>query len=475
LRDGRAPLHGDAVSLAADVAYGMTIRNVEGCVVRDVDELTLSDFLPQAANARGPLGCLVLDAARAARPSLVEALREMCGHPPQTPSPAPKRHAAASAPYSAPAHGNGRSGAGGMHVSRGASPPPSTPTAAGVAAAESPTDPLVALQARAASAARELAAVEECCGDLLDSTHRRHAGTRQLLAACQAAGAAFHRTLAAPAPSTPAAAPAPSAAAHSSGFSGHGSSGSGWGGNNGGRTGPVRAPYGAAASTAASRARTPVAVAAAAAAAAAAASTPVVRPARRSTPAAGPTREPSPAANRRSPPPPTPASAEAMPPPPPQAPHASRAPPHGYAEARAAWEPDDAAASAAAAGHSTAAGDSANLPGPPGLSGSSSPPPPFAVGEFLQYRRANGMARTVTVVEVLDGRPITYGVEYEVVTTAHHVTLAPGQPEGAPIVKHSEVMYKLDNAARVVDANVANQEYVLAVKVYTDASRLSRQ
>jgi hypothetical protein len=97
------------------------------------------------------------------------------------------------------------------------------------------------------------------------------------------------------------------------------------------------------------------------------------------------------------------------------------------------------------------------------------------VGEFLQYRRANGLARTVTVVEVLDGRPITYGVEYEVVTTAHHVTLAPGQPEGAPIVKHSVVMYKLDNAARVVDANVANQEYVLAVKAYTDASRLSRQ
>lgn len=373
LRDGRAPPHGEAVAFAADVAYGMTIRNVDGRVVRDVEELTLSDFLPHAANERGPLGKLVLDAARVALPDLIEALRRICGLPPSVPSPAPNGYATPRPASPANAHGSGPRGVGGVNC---APPTPATPTTDSSTTparssrnprASPANDPLVALQDRAAAALQELASIEASCGDLLDSTHRRHAGVRQLLAASQAASAAFKRTMEPPTPSTPSSA----------------------------ESQVPRPPFASPSS--------PPGYANAHAAAAAAAAT---------------THESVPPFPRKNP------MAESMPP-----------------------------------------------PEPPKRS---SPPPTFAVGDFVQYRRANGVggARTVKVVEVRDDG--VYGFEYDVETTAEHLSRPPGS-QGGPIQKHDQVLYKLDNAARVVGVDVANQSYSIAVRGFTDASRLSRE
>ena len=76
------------------------------------------------------------------------------------------------------------------------------------------------------------------------------------------------------------------------------------------------------------------------------------------------------------------------------------------------------------------------------------------------------------VVEVRDDG--VYGFEYDVETTAEHLSRPLGSQDG-PIQKHDEVLYKLDNAARVVGVDVVNQSYSIAVKGFTDASRLSRE
>mmetsp|Transcript_29728 Transcript_29728/g.38327 ORF Transcript_29728/g.38327 Transcript_29728/m.38327 type:complete len:454 (-) Transcript_29728:212-1573(-) len=113
-----------------------------------------------------------------------------------------------------------------------------------------------------------------------------------------------------------------------------------------------------------------------------------------------------------------------------------------------------------------------------------SPPSPlersvsFAVGELLIFKRDNDEGyRTVQVVDLLGTG--TYVVEHEIETTANHLTF----PEGftGPIQKGTKVTYKNKYEARIVQVGSADTfdeqgrpSYLVAVRTYTDADRLSR-
>jgi hypothetical protein len=119
------------------------------------------------------------------------------------------------------------------------------------------------------------------------------------------------------------------------------------------------------------------------------------------------------------------------------------------------------------------------------LDGSDLPPPSplkravsFAPGEMLILQRGKDEGfRTVRVVELIGSE--TYVVEHEIETTASHITLLAGEEE--PIKPGSKVVYKKKNEATIIQVGSADTfdeegrpSYLVAVRTYTDASRLSR-